>query len=90
MFHPTSNRLSRFLEISALSIRLAPSGGSQAKAGELRIKGAPNAKGLLARKGFGRREKKKSRWCVVRESYLVVVEDPGQVIFPHVLHVNYQ
>ncbi|KAF8501365.1 hypothetical protein JB92DRAFT_2975716 [Gautieria morchelliformis] len=79
MFHPTSNRLSRFLEISALSIRLGLSGGSQAKAGVLRIEGAPGSKGVFARKGLGWREKTKSKWCAVRESYLVVLEDPGEL-----------
>ncbi|KAF8509648.1 phospholipase D [Hysterangium stoloniferum] len=79
MFHPTSNRLSRFLEVSALFIRLAQSGGHQAKAGILQIEGASGTKGAFARKGLGWREKKKSKWCAVRESYLVVQEDPGEV-----------
>ncbi|KAF8586907.1 phospholipase D [Ramaria rubella] len=79
MFHPTSNRLSRFLEISALFIRLAQSGGSQAKAGVLQIEGASSTKGAFARKGLGWHEKKKSKWCAVRESYLVVLEDPGEL-----------
>ena len=81
MFHPTSNRLSRFLEISALFIHLARSGGLQAKAGVLQIEGVTSAKGMFARKGLGWREKKKSKWCAVRDSYLVVVEDPGEVNF---------
>jgi hypothetical protein len=37
MFLPTSNRLASFLEISALSIALAQSGGAQYKAGFLRV-----------------------------------------------------
>lgn len=80
MFHPTSNRLSRFLEISALSIRLSHSGGSQAKAGVVHIQGVSSAKSAFARKGLGWHEKNKSKWCVIRESYLMVLEDPGEVI----------
>ena len=46
MFHPNSNRLASFLEISALSIALAQSGGAQYKAGYLRIEAvAMNATG---------------------------------------------
>ncbi len=61
MFHPTSNRLAGFLEISALSIALARSGGWQVKAGLLQI--VPSGKGS----GFGRKsastvERKKMRW----------------------------
>ena len=40
MFHPTSNRLSFFLEISALSVQLAQAGGWQAKAGMLTVEAA--------------------------------------------------
>lgn len=82
MFHPTSNRLAKFLEISALSINLAQSGGSQAKAGMLRIHnvGFPGGGGgSWARKSVGWAEKRKMKWSAVRESYLVVVEDPGEV-----------
>ena len=79
MFHPTSNRLAGFLEISSLSIQLAQSGGWQAKAGLLTIEPASKKSG-----GFGRRsatwaDKKKQRWCALRESYLVAVEDPAEV-----------
>lgn len=78
MFHPTSNRLAGFLEISSLSIQLAQSGGWQAKAGLLTIEPASKKSG-----GFGRRsatwaDKKKQRWCALRESYLVAVEDPAE------------
>lgn len=89
MFQPASNRLSRFLEISALSIRLAQSGGSQVKAGVVKIEGDSNTKGAFARKGLGWREKQKSKWCAVRESYLVVLEDPGEVSLPGNLRCNF-
>jgi len=79
MFQPASNRLSKFFEISSLFIHLAQSGGYQAKAGVLSIEGSSGTKGAFARKGLGWREKRRSKWCAVRESYLVVLEDPGEV-----------
>ena len=78
MFHPAANRLAGFLEISALSIALAQSGGSQYKAGFLRIEPVSN-KGPWGKRGTGWREKKKQRWCAIRESYLVVLEEMGEV-----------
>jgi phospholipase D1/2 len=79
MFHPSSNRLAGFLEISALSIALAQSGGAQSKAGYLRIVSSVG--------GFGRKaaslKATKEVWCAVRESYLVVLEEPGEVMNCH-------
>lgn len=77
MFHPSLNRLAGFLEISALSIALAQTGGAQYKAGYLHIESVDS-------KGFGRKSanwgtKKTSKWCAVRESYLVALEEPGEV-----------
>uniref|UniRef100_A0A8H7XQ51 Phospholipase n=1 Tax=Psilocybe cubensis TaxID=181762 RepID=A0A8H7XQ51_PSICU len=79
MFHPSSNRLAGFLEISALSLTLAQSGGSQYKAGFLRIEAINNGGGGFGRKSVGWKEKKESRWCAVRESYLVVLCQPGEL-----------
>ncbi|PPQ89645.1 hypothetical protein CVT25_013832 [Psilocybe cyanescens] len=79
MFHPSSNRLAGFLEISALSLTLAQSGGAQYKAGFLRIEAIANGGGGFGRKSVGWKEKKKSRWCAVRESYLVVLAEPGEL-----------
>ncbi|KAH7099651.1 phospholipase D [Auriculariales sp. MPI-PUGE-AT-0066] len=78
MFHPTANRLCRFLEVSALSLQLAETGGWQHKAGVMRIEPVGKT-GAFSRRGLGWREKRKSRWCSVRESYLVVVEEPGEL-----------
>jgi phospholipase D1/2 len=78
MFHPTSNRLAGFLEISALFIALAQSGGVQYKAGFLRIDAEGHGPGF-GRKSARWRKRKESRWCAVRESYIVVLEDPGEV-----------
>lgn len=80
MFHPSVNRLASFLEISALAMSLVQSGGVQHKAGYLWIE-AVRGKG----KGFGHKstswiEKTQYRWCVAMESYLVVLDQPGEVL----------
>ncbi|KAI9464976.1 phospholipase D [Lactarius psammicola] len=80
MFLPTSNRLAGFLEVSALSIHLANSGGVQYKAGYLRIVSSSNKGSGFGRKSAGRRQKKKQKWCAVRESYLVAVEEAGELV----------
>lgn len=80
MFHPSSNRLSGFLEVSALFITLAQSGGVQYKAGYLRIETSGNQP-RLGRKATTTRARKQSRWCAVRESCLVVLEESGEVRF---------
>ncbi|KAG2155884.1 phospholipase D [Suillus bovinus] len=77
MFHPTANRLAGFLEISASFISLARFGGAQFKAGFLRIGTEGNSPGF-GRKSARWRERKEARWCAVRESYIVAVEDPGE------------
>lgn len=81
MFHPTANRLAGFLEINALAIALAQSGGFQSKAGYLRIDATGTKGGGFGRKSTRWSEKKQTRWCAVRESYLVVLEQPGEVRF---------
>ncbi|KAI0632459.1 phospholipase D [Trametes polyzona] len=78
MFHPSVNRLASFLELGALTIALAQSGGAQYKAGFLRME-AVGPKGVFGRRAAGWREKKKQRWCAVRESYLVVMEEMGEL-----------
>ncbi|KAI0755244.1 phospholipase D [Daedaleopsis nitida] len=78
MFHPSVNRLSSFLEFGALTIALAQSGGSQYKAGFLRLEGV-HPKAAFGRKAAGWREKKNQRWCAVRESYLVAMEEMGEL-----------
>ncbi|KAH9460219.1 hypothetical protein Pst134EB_008404 [Puccinia striiformis f. sp. tritici] len=80
MFVPEANRLCKFLEISALSLALANRGGFQGKQGYLRIM-SNGAFSRRQRAGFhpfkfkGRREPK---WFIVRESYLISVDEPDQ------------
>ena len=84
MFHSSSNRLSAFLEVSSLSISLAQSGGTQYKGGYLQIHATNNGGGGFGRKGISWQANKEIRWSAVRESYLAVVDEPGEVCF-----VNY-
>ena len=79
MFHPSSNRLAGFLEISALSISLAQSGGAQYKAGLLWIESSNSSGGGFGRRSASWKAKKDARWCAVWESYLVAMEEPGEV-----------
>lgn len=77
MFHSTVNRLAAFLEISALSITLAQSGGVQYKAGLLHL---DISKGVgLGHKSASRSTRRSQKWCAVRESYLVISEELGEV-----------
>ncbi|KAJ6508950.1 phospholipase D [Mycena sanguinolenta] len=81
MFHPAVNRLAGFLEMSALFINLAqaPSGGGhQLKAGYLKIESTKTGGGF-GRKSASWTERKESRWCAVRDSYIVAVEEPGEL-----------
>lgn len=79
MFHPSANRLAGFLEVSALSIALSQSGGWQAKAGMLRIDTTNSKAGNFGRKGASWTERKKQRWCCVRDGYLVAMEELGEL-----------
>ncbi|KAJ3730986.1 phospholipase D [Lentinula guzmanii] len=79
MFHPASNRLCGFLEISALSIARAQTGGSQYKGGYLQIEAANGKGGGFGRKSTSWKAKKELRWCAIRESYLVVMKEPGEL-----------
>ncbi|KIP01912.1 hypothetical protein PHLGIDRAFT_96565 [Phlebiopsis gigantea 11061_1 CR5-6] len=87
MFHPAANRLAGFLEISALSVALAQSGGAQYKAGLLRLE-AVGSKGPFGKRGTSWKEKKQQRWCAVRESYLVVVEEMGELAVHDVFMID--
>ncbi|KAJ7288468.1 phospholipase D [Mycena rebaudengoi] len=78
MFHPSVNRLAGFLEISALFINLAHAGGHQLKGGYLQIESTKSG-GDFGRKSTSWKARKESRWCAVRDSYIVVVEEPGEL-----------
>ncbi|KAL8280164.1 hypothetical protein RQP46_007494 [Phenoliferia psychrophenolica] len=78
MFGPGANRLCKFLEISAMSVMLAPVGGEQGKQGYLRIMSS----GASRRKEqgfhpFSWKSRHEPKWFVVRDSYIVAVDDPA-------------
>lgn len=79
MFLPSANYLADFLELSALFISLAQTGGTQAKASFLKIKPVASGGGGFGRKSVSRWGRGEYRWCAIRDSYLVVVDEPGEV-----------
>ncbi|KAG9118708.1 Phospholipase D1, partial [Ceratobasidium sp. 392] len=79
MFRADANRLFRFFEISALSIALAQRGGIQGKAGYLRVLSSNMSRKAAHTGLLGRKRNHEPKWWLVRESYLVAVEDPGEL-----------
>ncbi|KAG5950297.1 hypothetical protein E4U53_005291 [Claviceps sorghi] len=76
MFRADSNRLCRFLELSALGVRLAAEGSYHGKEGYLHIqssKGLDFRRVLTPGKVIARHSRK---WFLVRQSYIVCVESP--------------
>lgn len=77
MFRADANRLCRFLELSALGVRLAADGSYHGKECFLHIK---SSKGVDFRRALtpGKIAARHSRkWFLVRESYIVVAESPS-------------
>jgi phospholipase D1/2 len=76
IFRVDSNRLCRFLELSALGIRLAAEGSYHGKEGRLLIQ---STKGVDFRKSWKPKpfwERHRPKWFLVRHSYIVCVEGP--------------
>ncbi|KAK3935890.1 phospholipase D1 [Diplogelasinospora grovesii] len=76
MFRADSNRLCRFLELSALGVRLAAEGSYHGKECYLHIqssKGLDFRRVLTPQKVIARHTRK---WFLVRQSYIVCVESP--------------
>lgn len=74
MFRPDSNRLCRFLELSALGVRLASEGGSHGKEGFMQLRPA-NELVNQARKVL----RKDRKWFLVRQSYIACVDSPESI-----------
>jgi phospholipase D1/2 len=88
IFRPISNRLCKFLELSALGVRLAPEGGYHGKEGYLLIK---SSKGVDYRKKLSPRlfiNRHTPKWFLVRHSYVVCVDSPDQLIVYDVFLVD--
>jgi phospholipase D1/2 len=76
MFRPDSNRMCRFLELSALGVRLAAEGSYHGKECYLHIQssqGLDFRRVLTPGKVIARHSRK---WFLVRQSYIVCVESP--------------
>ncbi|TKA67417.1 hypothetical protein B0A55_11279, partial [Friedmanniomyces simplex] len=85
IFRADSTRLCKFLELSALAIRLSAEGGFQGKQGLLTIASRRHRelrhKGLNLTKGAGGfAERHHPRWFLVRHSYIVCVDGPESLI----------
>ncbi|KAG9198502.1 Phospholipase D1 [Epicoccum nigrum] len=79
IFRPDSNRLCKFLELSALGVRLAAEGGYHGKEGHLMIK---SSKGVDARKRWTpmpMMNRHWPKWFLVRHSYIVCVDSPEEM-----------
>lgn len=80
MFGPGANRLCKFLEISSLSIALATKGGELGKQGYLRIMSSgASRKKASGFHPFAFKNRHEPKWFIVRDSYIVAVEDPASV-----------
>ncbi|MCJ1311879.1 Phospholipase D1 [Agyrium rufum] len=79
IFRPESNRLCRFLELSALGVRLAAEGSYHGKEGFLTI---VSGKGIDFRRAWTPtyiQERHKPKWFLVRHSYVVCVDSPEEM-----------
>ncbi|KAF2399553.1 phospholipase D [Trichodelitschia bisporula] len=78
IFRPDSNRLCKFLELSALGVRLAAEGGYHGKEGFMSVKAGKklsfqkNKVSLLASRQL-------PKWFLVRASYIVCVDSPEEM-----------
>ncbi|RMJ25252.1 Phospholipase D1 [Aspergillus sp. HF37] len=79
IFRPDSNRLCKFLELSALGVRLAAEGSYHGKEGFLIIQ---SSKGLDFRRALTPAMMKRRhwpKWFLVRHSYVVCVDSPEEM-----------
>ncbi|TIC73404.1 phospholipase D [Wallemia mellicola] len=82
MFSSSANRICRFFEFSAMTVFLISKGGSQGKAGYLRI--MSNNCGRLSAQpsivsGIKLKKLREPKWWIVRDDYLVCVEDAHSI-----------
>ncbi|ODQ54876.1 phospholipase D, partial [Saitoella complicata NRRL Y-17804] len=79
MFRPEANRLLKFLEISALGIRLAAEGTYHGKEGYLVIRGGKGSNGASRFNPVEIRKRHSPKWFLVRHSYIVCVDHPAEM-----------
>ena len=79
IFRPESNRLCKFLELSALGVRLAAEGSYHGKEGQLIIQ---SGRGIDFRRAWNPSlvlNRHSPKWFLVRHSYIVCVESPEEM-----------
>ncbi|PIA89491.1 Phospholipase D1 [Cercospora beticola] len=84
IFRPDSTRLCKFLELSAMAIRLAAENGYQGKQGLLQIASRRHRdfhrKTIQTLGPQALKERHKRRWFLVRHSYIVCVDGPESLV----------
>ena len=88
IFRPESNRLCKFLELSALGIRLAAEGGYHGKEGFLIIQSGNGVDFRRALKPSLVKSRHHPKWFLVRHSYIVCVDSPEEMIIYDVFLVD--
>ena len=76
IFRPESNRLCKFLELSALGVRLAAEGSYHGKEGLLTIKSGKGVELPTAWRSTVVKSGQGAKWFAVRHSYIVCVDSP--------------
>lgn len=79
IFRPDSNRLCKFLELSALGVRLAAEGGYHGKEGYLMIKSSKGATNNKKWHPMPLINRSWPKWFLVRHSYVVCVDSPEEM-----------
>ncbi|KAF2202276.1 phospholipase D [Delitschia confertaspora ATCC 74209] len=88
IFRPDSNRLCKFLELSALGVRLAAEGGYHGKEGFMMIQ---SGKGIDFRKKWAPSlmiKRHTPKWFLVRHSYVCCVDSPEEMNIYDVILVD--
>jgi phospholipase D1/2 len=81
IFRPDSTRLCKFLELSALAMRLSSEGGYVGKQGLLSIASRqPKELTRTAMRMQTFTDRHKPRWALVRHSYIVMVDGPESLV----------
>jgi hypothetical protein len=79
MFRPEANRLAKFLEISALGLRLA-GGGLSGKQGYLTVIGSgASRKRATGFNPLAFKHRHEPKWFLIRESFIAAVDQPDSV-----------
>lgn len=79
LFRPDSNRLCKFLEVSALGMRLAAEGSYHGKEGFLVIRSGAGVDFRKALTPSNVRNRHMPKWFLVRHSYVVCVDSPEEM-----------